>query len=81
MRQGDPLSLYLFLLCMERLSYLIVKEVQEGNWKAIWLGRDGPCISHVFLGDELVLFAKATIDQVELIEKVLRDFVTLQAKK
>ena len=63
---------------MERLSHLIIKEVQEGNWNAIQLGRDGPFILHMFFADDFVLFAKATIDQVELIENVfLRGFVIL----
>ena len=69
-RQGDPLSLYLFVLCMERLSQLIVKQVQEGRWRAIQLGKDGPPISHLFFVDDLVLFAKASMDQVILLENV-----------
>ena len=69
-RQEDPLSPYLFVLCMERLSQLIVKEVQDGRWKAIQLGKDGPPISHIFFADNLVLFAKASMDQVVLLEKI-----------
>ena len=30
-RQGDPLSPYIFMLCMKRLSQLIYKEVSLGN--------------------------------------------------
>ena len=47
-RQKDLLSPYLFVLCMERLSQIIEKEVYEGRWKAICLGKNRPPISHVF---------------------------------
>lgn len=31
-RQGDPLSPYIFVPCMERLSELINQRVHEGSW-------------------------------------------------
>lgn len=37
LRQGDPLSPYLSVLAMERLSHLIHKAVSEGEWKPIRL--------------------------------------------
>lgn len=33
--QGDPISPYLFILCMEYLGYLIEKKCMEGVWKPL----------------------------------------------
>lgn len=45
--QGDPLSPYIFVLCMERLSHCIQMAVQKQEWRRIALSRNGPPISHV----------------------------------
>ena len=47
-RQGDPLSPYIFILCMEYLGNLIDKECMEGNWNPIKASRDNIGISHLF---------------------------------
>ncbi|KAL4291711.1 hypothetical protein GQ457_14G003420 [Hibiscus cannabinus] len=41
-RQGDPLSPYLFVLCMDRFSQAINSSVLAGEWHPIRLARDGP---------------------------------------
>ena len=41
-RQGDPLSPYLFALGMERLVQMIEWEVTRQRWKPISLCRNGP---------------------------------------
>ncbi|KAH1097426.1 hypothetical protein J1N35_014347 [Gossypium stocksii] len=48
-RQGCPLSPYLFMLCMDWLGQIIRKEMEIGNWDPIQLSRNGPTISHFFL--------------------------------
>jgi hypothetical protein len=46
-RQGDPMSPYIFVICMDKLSHLISNAVNQGKWKGIRAGRTGPSISHV----------------------------------
>jgi hypothetical protein len=41
-RQGDPISPYLFLLCTEGLSCLLQQKEVSGELKGIQNGRNGP---------------------------------------
>lgn len=61
-RQGDPLSPYLFILCMERLGQLITEEVATGRWKGFKFNKNSPVISHQFFVDDLLLFGEATTE-------------------
>ena len=49
LRQRDPLSPYLFLLCSEGFNGLIHHAVNEGKINGFSLCRGGPKISHIFL--------------------------------
>lgn len=62
-RQGDPLSPYIFVLCIERLSQAISQEVYHDSWKPIQLKRGGPLLSHLFFADDLILFNIADTHQ------------------
>lgn len=42
LRQGDPLSPYLFVLCLQKLSDMIEMAVHSGVWKPVVLSRGGP---------------------------------------
>jgi hypothetical protein len=57
-RQGDPMSPYIFVICMDKLSHLISHAVRQGNWKGIRAGRTGPMISHLMFADDLLLFGE-----------------------
>uniref|UniRef100_A0A803Q7W0 Reverse transcriptase domain-containing protein n=1 Tax=Cannabis sativa TaxID=3483 RepID=A0A803Q7W0_CANSA len=48
LRQGDPLSTYLFLLCAEGLSSLLHARQTEGLSKGVAISRRAPSISHLF---------------------------------
>lgn len=81
LRQGDRLSSYLFVLCMERLSQLINRSTDSKEWKPITLSRGGPKISHICFADDLILFSEASVTQIQLIKGVLERFCETSGQK
>jgi hypothetical protein len=74
LRQGDPLSPYLFLLCAEGLHSLIKKAESNGDMQGVSLCRGGPKITHLFFADDSLLFTKATTTACEKILSILRQY-------
>ena len=81
LRQGDPLSPYLFVLCMERLCHMIDRAVMDKKWKPIKLSRGGPQLTHICFADDLILFAEASVSQVRVIRDVLETFCRASGQK
>ncbi|KAG8388442.1 hypothetical protein BUALT_Bualt02G0126300 [Buddleja alternifolia] len=74
LRQGDTLSPYLFVLCVERLAYLINEAAEDYSWIPLPSCRGGPKFSHLFFADDLMLMAKATSENAYTIGKILEVF-------
>ncbi|CAL9005467.1 unnamed protein product, partial [Prunus brigantina] len=70
-RQGDPLSPYLFVLCIEKLSHVICDAVSKKKWRPVKSSQFGPVISHLFFADDLVLFAEASASQAKIMKSCL----------
>lgn len=73
-RQGDPLSPYIFVLCIKRLSQLISLLVDQDVWKSMKLNRNGPPLSHLCFADDLILFGEASLSQTQVIHQCLELF-------
>ncbi|KAF7812710.1 RNA-directed DNA polymerase [Senna tora] len=81
LRQGDPLSPYIFVLCMEKLAHLIQERVDENSWHTMRAGRSGPSISHLVFADDIILFSEATMDQAQVILQCLSSFGEASGQK
>ena len=75
-RQGDPLSPYLFILCMEVLGHLIEEKCGECSWNPVKSSKSRATFSHLFFADDLVLFAKVDYVNCMAIRDVLDTFCT-----
>ena len=80
-RQGNPLSLYLFILCMEVLGVLIEGKCREKLWNPVKASQGGPAFSHLFFVNDLMLFAKADRKNCVAIKDVLDSFCDLSGQK
>lgn len=81
-RQGDPISPYLFVLCLEKLGHKINDAINNGAWIPFSFGRgDSPKISHMCFADDIILVAEASVNQVEVMKGILQDFCAVAGQK
>ena len=52
LRQGDPLSPFLFLLCIEGLHDLISQAARQGELHGYSLCKKGPKLTYLFFADD-----------------------------
>jgi ribonuclease HI len=74
LRQGDPLSPYLFLLVGEALTCILKNEVTKGSITPLKVARRAPGISHLLFADDCLLFFKATKEEAQAVNNALNLF-------
>lgn len=72
LRQGDPLSPFLFLICAEGLTSLIKAYEERQALHGFQLRRDGISISHLLFADDSVLFCQAVEREAECVVNSLQ---------
>ncbi|XP_043809044.1 uncharacterized protein LOC122722412 [Manihot esculenta] len=72
LRQGDPLSPYLFILCAEGLSRLLQNCISSGSLQGYRVSRGGPQISHLFFADDSLIFFRASVQEALELKRILR---------
>ncbi|KAL0402409.1 UNVERIFIED_CONTAM: putative ribonuclease H protein [Sesamum latifolium] len=73
-KQGDPLSPYLFIIYAEILSRLLLHEEALGNLKGVKVCRNAPSISHLFYADDLTIFCRVDAENAKTVRQSLAKF-------
>ena len=71
LRQGDPLSPYLFLLCVDGFSSLIKDAARNQMLSGISICRGCSMVTHLFFANDSLLFCKATNQECHKLIEIL----------
>ncbi|XP_016199026.1 uncharacterized protein LOC107639989 [Arachis ipaensis] len=74
LRQGDPLSPFLFVLVVDVLHRMIGVAVRNGRIAPLLVGRDNIELSHLQFADDTVLFCPPEEETIKNYKRLLRSF-------
>jgi hypothetical protein len=72
LRQGDPLSPYLFLICAEGFSTLLNKAEVDGVLPGVRICHNAPSINHLLFADDSLVLIKASRESARSLQSLLQ---------
>ncbi|KAL8103570.1 hypothetical protein AgCh_027952 [Apium graveolens] len=79
-RQGDPISPYLYILCVEGLSAIMRRNEEAGLIHGCTIARGAPTISHLLFADDSYFFFKATTAEANVMKNILIRFEVMSGQ-
>lgn len=73
-RQGDPLSPFLFIIAAEGLNWILKNAETQGLISGLSMGIEGPVITHLQFADDTLVFCHPDMVEVENIVILLKQF-------
>ncbi|CAA7029244.1 unnamed protein product [Microthlaspi erraticum] len=80
-RQGDPLSPYLFILCSEVLSGLCSKAQDNSQIAGIRIANGSPRINHLLFADDTMFFCKSNEKTCKALKDILQKYEEASGQK
>lgn len=80
LRQGDPLSPFLFIMCAESLSALLRDAELKKTIHGVKIGRKVEPKSHLFFADS-ILFVRVNEEEVDTVLKILSIYEAASGQK
>lgn len=81
LRQGDPLSPYLFILCQNVLFQILMIEEEKENIREISIGHGCTPINHLRFADDSYIFCRMNVHSCRRIKRLLEEFYELTGQK
>lgn len=81
LRQGDPLSSYLFLICTEGFKVIIKNYESRGLIKGIQVARRALTVPHIFFAHKSYIFSKANREEALYVVNLLTMFKKASGQK
>ncbi|XP_035836926.1 uncharacterized mitochondrial protein AtMg01250-like isoform X2 [Helianthus annuus] len=81
LRQGDPLSPFLFVMAMEALSGIMKEAESTGLFKGIKVTNDGPYLSHLIYADDVMFVGEWSPLNINNLRRMLRCFYLVSGLK
>ncbi|CAI8595323.1 unnamed protein product [Vicia faba] len=72
---------YLFVLCMEKLSHLILKAMHNKEWKTLQFDKEGSWLSYLMFVDDLLLIGETNEAQMECVMRILHKFGNMSGEE
>ena len=69
-KQGDPLSPYLFLFCAEGLNAILKRVKDNDDIHGFSICRRGPKLAHLFYENDCLLFCRSTLEECDKIKEL-----------
>lgn len=74
LRQGDPISPYLFLICSEGLSCMLKNIGPQYVSRGVRVSRHAPWISHLLFADDCLIFTQASKRGADRVATILDEY-------